>query len=90
MSADPDPLLSFVDSNVWLYILLPGQDAAKGTVAKQLVRQINTGIVISTQVVNEVVQGILRHGAMNEPEIRTLIGGFTVVILLDPSVKTFR
>ena len=76
MSADSGSSLFFVDSNVWLYIFLPGQDIAKGKIAKQLVRQNGAGIVISTQVVNEVVQGILRHGAMNEPEIRTLIGRF--------------
>ena len=66
----------FVDSNVWLYILLPGQDSAKANVAKQLVREKEANIVISTQVVNEVINGLVRHAIMNEAEIRELISRF--------------
>lgn len=76
MSDEPGSSRFFVDSNVWLYIFLPGQDVDKGVIAKQLVRQSDAGIIISTQVVNEVVQSILRHGAMNESEIRELISRF--------------
>jgi predicted nucleic acid-binding protein len=68
--------LCFVDSNVWLYIFLPGQDVEKARIAKELVDQKRTQIVISTQIVNEVVNSILRHAVMNEVEIRELIERF--------------
>lgn len=45
----------FVDSNIWLYILLPGQDVNKGKTARELVEFERPHIVISTQVVNEVI-----------------------------------
>jgi predicted nucleic acid-binding protein len=68
--------LCFVDSNVWLYIFLPGQDVEKAQIAKELVEQKHGQIVISTQIVNEVVNTVLRHAVMNEAEIRELIGRF--------------
>ena len=56
MSDETSQKSCFVDSNVWLYILLPGQDNAKANIAKQLVREKEANIVVSTQVVNEVVK----------------------------------
>lgn len=67
-----------VDSNIWLYILLPGQDAEKAKIANKLVRSRRTNIVVSTQIVNEVVNGIIKNAVMNEAEIRELIRRFYV------------
>lgn len=76
MSDESPGNICFVDSNIWLYIFLPGHDDEKAGAARALVRKRRTDIVVSTQVVNEVVNTILRNGAMNEVEIRELIGSF--------------
>lgn len=60
MSDEPARDICFVDSNVWLYILLPGQDVDKANSAKELVHALSTNIVISTQIINEVVNGIIK------------------------------
>ncbi len=66
----------FIDSNVWLYILLPGQDTQKGKIARKLVDSKLKNIVISTQVINEIVNNIIKQSAMNESEVRELIRRF--------------
>lgn len=76
MSDEMSGPLCFVDSNVWLYILLPGQDIHKGKIAKDLVENKRKNIVISTQIINEVVNGIIKHAIMNESEIREFIRRF--------------
>ncbi len=60
-------------SNIWLYLLLTGQDTAKADIARQLLRQTGTKFVISSQVINEVVNGVIRHAVLNEKEICELI-----------------
>ncbi|MBX3057979.1 MAG: PIN domain-containing protein [Anaerolineae bacterium] len=76
MSAEIAKDFCFVDSNVWLYIFLPGQDIVKAQRARQLVEQKREQIVVSTQIVNEIVNTLLRNAAMNEVEIRELIRRF--------------
>ena len=71
-----DEVLCFVDSNIWLYMLLPGQDEQKSRLARQLIRANESQIVLSTQVVNEVINTILRHDVLNEAEIRAIISRF--------------
>lgn len=88
MSGDVATDICFVDSNVWLYILLPGQDTEKANAARNLVRQPGIRIHISTQVVNEIVNGIIRHSALNETDIRAFIESlyarYTVVPISEP------
>lgn len=76
MSDETSKHLCFVDSNIWLYILLPGQDVHKGKTARELVELERQNIVISTQIVNEVINTIIRHASMNELEIRELVRRF--------------
>ena len=76
MSDEISKDICFIDSNVWLYILLPGQDTQKGKTAKELVDSKSKNIVISIQVVNEVVNNIIKHASMNEVEIREFIRRF--------------
>jgi predicted nucleic acid-binding protein len=71
-----DKVPCFVDSNVWLYIFLPGQDKTKATVARQLVRSKESQITISAQIINEVINNLLRNVAMDEAAIRELIKRF--------------
>lgn len=66
----------FIDSNIWIYMLLPGQDVEKAKVTQNLIRQEKANILISTQIVNEVANVIIRQGAMDEAEIREFISRF--------------
>ena len=66
----------FIDSNIWLYMLLPGQDIEKARFAQNLIRQEKANIIISTQIVNEVANVLIRNGVMNETEIREFISRF--------------
>ena len=76
MSGETSEHLCFIDSNIWLYILLPGQDDDKGKIARTLVELKRKNIVISPQIINEVVNTIIRHASMNEVEIREFIRRF--------------
>ncbi|HRQ42072.1 MAG TPA: PIN domain-containing protein [Chloroflexota bacterium] len=75
MSGSRQPLC-FVDSNIWLYALLPKQAVIREKAAKNLIQQKQSTILISTQVVNEVVNNLLRKGQAKEPGIRLLIASF--------------
>ena len=68
--------LCFVDSNVWLYIFLPGQDKNKAAIAKRLIQQKQLSIVVSTQVINEIMRNLFRNKAISEVEARHLIRSF--------------
>lgn len=70
--------ICLIDSNIWLYILLPGQDVNKAEISKALVRQEEANIIISTQIVNEVVSGIIKNAVMSEREIREFVHRFYV------------
>lgn len=65
-----------VDSNVWLYIFLPGQDDVKSQVAAQTVAEHAQNIVVSTQIINETVRNIRYNKVMNELRIRDLVNSF--------------
>lgn len=68
---------SFIDTNVWLYRLF---DDKKIEVAERERKQniaisitSNQGIIISTQVVNEVSTDLLKKAAFNEEQIKAVI-----------------
>jgi predicted nucleic acid-binding protein len=65
-----------VDSNVWLYIFLTGQDNKKAELATQLVAKFANRMVVSTQVINETVRTIRYNNVMSEPRIRDLTNSF--------------
>lgn len=60
----------FVDSNVWLYAFMD-ETEPKHAPANALITQ--TGIVLSTQVVNEVCSNLIRKSGYNEQEIQQTI-----------------
>ncbi|NEQ37149.1 MAG: PIN domain-containing protein [Okeania sp. SIO3I5] len=72
--------LVFIDSNIWLYCFLSGQyqdpeeDARKRIVANSITDV--EGIVISSQVINEVCSILKRKVGFNEEEIFNLIESF--------------
>lgn len=57
----------FVDTNIWLYALVVGEDALKHTTAKNIVQ--GAGVVVSTQIVNETCVNLLRKARLPEPQI---------------------
>ncbi|MCA9999134.1 MAG: PIN domain-containing protein [Anaerolineales bacterium] len=90
MSVEATADLCFVDSNVWLYILLPGQDVDKSILAKELVSRQRANIVISTQVINEVVNGIIRHAVMSSRKYVNSSAGFMPAIKSKPLLSQFN
>lgn len=85
--------LSFIDSNVWLYALIEGQDILKESRANELT-QTTPNIVVSVQVINEVSANLLKKAGFTEQEIRELVDSFyqlytvmplTQEVLLDAS-----
>jgi predicted nucleic acid-binding protein len=65
----------FLDSNVWLYAFIRGQDPKKTLQAKALIAS-SASICLSTQVVNEVCVNLLRKQNASEIEIRDFINDF--------------
>lgn len=63
----------FVDSNLWLYAMLPQDNQFKENRAKELIRINHTHITISTQVINEITSNLLRKGNFTEHAIRQTI-----------------
>jgi predicted nucleic acid-binding protein len=73
---------TFIDSNIWLYAFIRGQDPYKAQRANELIRAISD-ICVSTQAVNEVCVNIIKNKLLDEPSIRALIdtfyGKYTVI-----------
>ena len=57
----------FVDSNIWLYAFMDSSSVKRN----QAIQIIDAaGIMLSTQVVNEVCSNLLRKASYTEPEIQ--------------------
>jgi predicted nucleic acid-binding protein len=68
------PPLCFVDSNIWLYALIEGEDADKSARARQVIQQ--GALCISAQVINEVCLNLIRKTGMAEAAVQELIDSF--------------
>lgn len=68
---------SFIDTNVWLYRLFEDQriELAERERKRNIAISITShqGIIISTQVVNEVCANLLKKAAFNEEQIKAVI-----------------
>jgi predicted nucleic acid-binding protein len=64
----------FVDTNVWLYALIEGQDKNKTKMARTLI--LETESVVSTQIINEVCVNLLKKTDIPESRIGGLIESF--------------
>lgn len=78
--AAPAPLLTnphlvFLDTNVWLYALITGQDARKAEKARHLIEH-QTNIVVSTQVINEICVNLIKREQFIPAQTRDLINDF--------------
>jgi predicted nucleic acid-binding protein len=72
MSAAEPTSLTFIDTNIWLYAFNDSQDAQKTLRARQVIRQ-TPQIVISSQIINEVCNNMLRKFGASENDIRKLV-----------------
>ena len=72
----PNPPLYFVDTNIWLYAFMAGQDAVKSAKAQALINQYAKDILISTQVINEVCVNLLKKAKLPEADIKPIIESF--------------
>lgn len=66
----------FVDTNIWLYAFMVGQDAAKSAKAQATIHLHVDNIIISTQVVNEVCVNLLKKAQLPESDIKPIIEAF--------------
>ncbi len=66
----------FVDSNIWLYAFIAGQDTSKSQIAQNLLRDKQDDIIISSQVVNEVCVNLIRKAGMEETAVQQLTHSF--------------
>ena len=65
----------FVDSNIWLYAFMD-DTSPKHARALQIID--SAGIVLSTQVLNEVCSNLIRKAHYTEAEIQQTIDNFRV------------
>ena len=66
--------LSFIDSNIWLYAFIQGQDPKKSVLAQAAIK--SSDIVVSSQVINEICFNLIRKANFNESDIINLIESF--------------
>ncbi len=77
----------FVDSNIWLYAFMEGQDADKTALAQNLVRR--GYLVVSTQIINEVCVNLVKKAKLEEARIQNIIEDFYLkytVVRLDKDI----
>lgn len=73
MSKPPES--AFIDSNIWLYAFITGQDTSKSQIARSLVKAVPS-IVISTQVINEVCVNLIKKEHFSADLIRETVRSF--------------
>jgi predicted nucleic acid-binding protein len=74
--------LCFVDTNIWLYAFIAGQDAAKSAKARQLLQENATSLIVSSQVINEICVNLIRKAHVPESTLAPLIHSFYRLTLL--------
>jgi predicted nucleic acid-binding protein len=82
--------LCFVDTNIWLYAFIAGQDAAKSAKARQLLQENVTSLIVSSQVINEICVNLIRKAHVPESTLAPLIHSFYrkyPVVMLDEAVQ---
>jgi predicted nucleic acid-binding protein len=75
--------MHFVDSNVWLYGIIQGDDVAKHDLAERLIGEIERPVV-STQVINEVCANAVRKARYDHRQVAELVAAFFESCLVIP------
>lgn len=61
----------FIDTNIWLYAFIQGQNVEKNEIAKAIIKECE--IVISTQIINEMCANLIKKVSFSEIKIQNLI-----------------
>lgn len=79
----------FIDTNVWLYAFISSQDEAKSIIARKLLENSHSQLLVSMQVINEVCVNMLRKASTDETKLKQLIRSFFYryeVVMLEESI----
>lgn len=69
------PESCFIDTNIWLYAFIEGDDPQKTAHAKSLI-ETQRAIYVSTQVINEVCVNGVKKAHFSEQQVQQLIESF--------------
>jgi predicted nucleic acid-binding protein len=72
---DTEPASCFVDTNIWLYAFVAGDDRRKSARAKSLL-EASRAVIVSPQVINEVCVNLIKKAQFSEPQVQQLIESF--------------
>ena len=72
---DTEPASCFVDTNIWLYAFVEGDDRRKSARAKSLL-EASRAVIVSPQVINEVCVNLIKKAQFSEPQVQQLIESF--------------
>ena len=72
---EAEPERCFVDTNIWLYAFIEGDESHKTACAKALL-EASHAIIVSTQVINEMCSNLLKKTHFSEQHIQQLIAAF--------------
>lgn len=86
---EPPTTPCFIDTNIWLYAFIEGEDGRKQARAKATIQ--DNEVILSTQVINEVCVNLLKKTQLTEPDIQALIVSFYshyTVVEIDQDILT--
>jgi hypothetical protein len=72
---DTEPASCFVDTNIWLYAFVEGDDRRKSARAKSLL-EASRAVIVSPQVINEVCVNLIKKAQFSETQAQQLIESF--------------
>ncbi|MGH8069573.1 MAG: PIN domain-containing protein, partial [Candidatus Entotheonellia bacterium] len=72
---DTEPASGFVDTKIWLYAFVEGDDLRKLARAKSLLAASRV-VIVSPQVINEVCVNLIKKAPFSELQVRQLIESF--------------
>src|SRR6266540_626890 len=73
--AETLPESCFIDTSVWLYAFIEGDNPEKSARAKSLI-EAQGAISVSTQVISEVCVNLIKKAQFSEQQVRQLIESF--------------
>jgi predicted nucleic acid-binding protein len=72
---DTEPASCFVDTNIWLYAFVEGDNRRKSARAKSLL-EASRAVIVSPQVINEVCVNLIKKAQFSAPQVQQLIESF--------------
>ena len=81
---DTEPASCFVDTNIWLYAFVEGDDLRKSARAKSLL-EASRAVIVSFQVINEVCVNLIKKAQFSEPQVQQLTESFYAKYVVEAS-----